>query len=104
MAHVHICVLLSSSFAFADGQSPAPDSVQDPGITRNMEPVSAGKRLLGIVPNYRTSPRPWIHYADNRTDRAAVCKLAVQIGIDTAANVLKESWLDWKRRLHRHRK
>ena len=56
MAHVHICVLLSSSFAFADGQSPAPDSVQDPGITRNMEPVSAGKRLLGIVPNYRTSP------------------------------------------------
>jgi hypothetical protein len=44
------------------------------------------------------------YYADNRTAGDAAGKLGVQIGIDTAANVLKEFWPDLERKLHRRRK
>jgi hypothetical protein len=227
------CVLLSLSAFFAYGQDTPPDRPEDPGSARNMATASESKRLLGIIPNYRSSPslrdyQPlspaqkfniasedafdrgtvvlaamfgaegqvtnanrsfgqggagfgryfgaaygdlvigdymteavfptllhqdpryfrrgsgstwsrlgyavgqsfWTHrdsggmqfnyseivgnsaavaistayYADNRTARDAAGKLGVQIGIDTAANVLKEFWPDLQRKLHRHRK
>jgi hypothetical protein len=41
------------------------------------------------------------YYADNRTARDAVPKLGVQIGVDMAANVLKEFWPDLHRKLQR---
>jgi hypothetical protein len=230
---VHVCVLLSLLVAFANGQSPTPDTLKDPGSTGTVAPTSESRRLLGIVPNYRTSPslqnyKPltprekltvasqdafdrgtfilagmfgaegqftnanrsfgqgaagfgryfgaaygdlfigdymteavfptllhqdpryfrrgagsgwsrlryavgqtfWTHrdsgrmqfnyseivgnsaavaisnayYADNRTVHDAARKVGVQIGIDTAANVLKEFWPDLERKLHRHKK
>jgi hypothetical protein len=43
------------------------------------------------------------YYADNRTARDAGDKLAVQIGVDMAANILKEFWPDLQRKFrHRH--
>lgn len=230
---VRACILLSFLGALADGQSSAPDPHQDPGSTTNVAPAFESKRLLGIIPNYRTSPslqnyEPltpreklklasqdafdrgtfvlaavvggegqltnanrsfgqgaagfgkyfgaaygdlligdymteavfpillhqdpryfrrgtgsgwsrlryavgqtfWTHrdsggmqfnyseivgnsaavaisnayYADNRTASDAAGKLGVQLGIDTASNVLKEFWPDLERKLHRHRK
>jgi hypothetical protein len=41
------------------------------------------------------------YYVDNRTARDAVPKLGVQIGVDMAANVLKEFWPDLHRKLQR---
>ncbi len=42
------------------------------------------------------------YYADNRTAGDGITKLTVQLGVDTAANILKEFWPDlerkWKRR------
>lgn len=35
-----------------------------------------------------------IYYKDNRTAHDAVSSLAVQLGVDMATNVLKESWPD----------
>jgi hypothetical protein len=43
------------------------------------------------------------YYADNRTARNAAGKLGFQVGIDTAANILKEFWPDLQRAVH-HRK
>lgn len=42
------------------------------------------------------------YYSDNRTASNAVSKLGVQIGVDMAANVLKEFWPDVRRKMHRH--
>ena len=45
------------------------------------------------------------YYADNRTAHDAATKLVVQVGVDTAANVLKEFYPDLERifrRKHRH--
>jgi hypothetical protein len=39
-----------------------------------------------------------IYYKDNRTAHDAVSSLAVQVGVDTATNVLKEFWPDFDRR------
>jgi hypothetical protein len=44
------------------------------------------------------------YYADNRTAGDAASKLGLQIGIDTAANVLKEFWPDLERKFHRRMK
>jgi hypothetical protein len=41
------------------------------------------------------------YYADNRTAADAVSKLGTQLGVDMAANVLKEFWPDFERKLHR---
>ena len=41
------------------------------------------------------------YYPDNRTASDAVGKLAVQIGVDTASNILKEFWPDFERRFSR---
>ena len=38
------------------------------------------------------------YYADNRTARDAVSKLGMQIGVDMAANILKEFWPDLERK------
>jgi hypothetical protein len=38
------------------------------------------------------------YYADNRTARDAAAKLGVQIGVDMAANILKEFWPDLQRK------
>jgi hypothetical protein len=44
------------------------------------------------------------YYTDNRTAHDAVSKLGMQIGVDMAANLLKEFWPDLQRKvLHRHR-
>ena len=43
------------------------------------------------------------YYADNRTASNAVSKLGMQIGVDMAANVLKEFWPDLMRNFSRHR-
>jgi len=43
------------------------------------------------------------YYADNRTASNAVSKLGVQIGVDMAANILKEFWPDLQRKLRRKR-
>jgi len=65
------------------------------------------------APDGRAAPRPGsirhplnpnAYYADNRTARDAATKFGVQVGIDTAANVLKEFWPDLERKLHRNRK
>jgi hypothetical protein len=41
------------------------------------------------------------YYADNRTASDAVSSLGVQLGVDMAANVLKEFWPDLERKLKR---
>jgi len=41
------------------------------------------------------------YYADNRTAGDAVSKLGAQLGVDMAANVLKEFWPDLQRKLRR---
>jgi hypothetical protein len=43
------------------------------------------------------------YYSDNRTAHDAVAKLGMQIGVDTASNILKEFWPDIERKLHRKR-
>jgi hypothetical protein len=55
---VSACLLLSLSSLVADGQDSPSDTAQDPGSTKNVAPALESKRLLGIVPNYRTSPEP----------------------------------------------
>ena len=37
------------------------------------------------------------YYTDNRSAHDAVSKLGVQIGVDMAANILKEFWPDLRR-------
>ena len=41
------------------------------------------------------------YYADNRTAREATGKLGLQIGVDMAANILKEFWPDLQRKFRR---
>lgn len=41
------------------------------------------------------------YYSDNRTARDAVSKLGMQVGVDMAANVLKEFWPDLERKFRR---
>ena len=41
------------------------------------------------------------YYADNRTARDAVSKLGLQIGVDTASNILKEFWPEIQRKFQR---
>ena len=41
------------------------------------------------------------YYADNRTASSAVSSLGVQLGVDMAANVLKEFWPDLERKFSR---
>ena len=41
------------------------------------------------------------YYPDNRTAANAVSKLCVQLGVDMAANILKEFWPDIDRKLSR---
>jgi hypothetical protein len=41
------------------------------------------------------------YYVDNRTAGDAVSKLGMQLGVDMAANILKEFWPDLERRLRR---
>lgn len=41
------------------------------------------------------------YYADNRTASEAVSKLGVQLGVDMAANILKEFWPDLERKFSR---
>jgi hypothetical protein len=44
------------------------------------------------------------YYPGNRTATAAVSKLGSQLGIDMAANILKEFWPDLNRKFGKHRK
>lgn len=45
------------------------------------------------------------YYADNRTAAEGVSKLSMQLGVDMAANILKEFWPDLERRFKRkHRR
>jgi hypothetical protein len=44
------------------------------------------------------------YYADNRTARDAASKLGMQLGVDTAANILKEFWPEIERKLRRKRR
>jgi hypothetical protein len=41
------------------------------------------------------------YYADNRNASDAVSKFGMQIGVDMAANVLKEFWPDLERKFRR---
>ena len=41
------------------------------------------------------------YYVDNRTVAAATSKLGMQLGVDTAANILKEFWPDLERKFGR---
>jgi hypothetical protein len=41
------------------------------------------------------------YYANNRTARDAVSKLGMQLGVDMAANILKEFWPDFERKFSR---
>jgi hypothetical protein len=43
------------------------------------------------------------YYADNRTAHEATTKLAVQVGVDAAGNVLKEFFPDFERIFRKHR-
>jgi hypothetical protein len=43
------------------------------------------------------------YYPDNRTASDAVSKLGVQLGVDMAANILKEFWPDFTRKFTRHK-
>jgi len=42
-----------------------------------------------------------IYYKDNRTAHDAVSSLALQVGVDTATNIMKEFWPDFDRRFRR---
>lgn len=42
------------------------------------------------------------YYADNRTARDGVSKLGMQLGVDMAANILKEFWPDLQRKFRRN--
>jgi hypothetical protein len=115
--------LLVYSGSVARAQSSSPDA---PATT----PES--KRLLGIVPNYRASPSlqnyqplsPGDKFkiaSEDAFDRGTVIlagifgaeaqatnanranKLGVQIGVDMAANILKEFWPDLQRKFRRRR-
>ena len=44
------------------------------------------------------------YYPDNRTAGEAVSKLAIQVSVDTASNILKEFWPDFERRFTRKRR
>jgi len=44
------------------------------------------------------------YYPDNQTATNAVSKLGVQLGVDMAANILKEFWPDINRKLSRKRR
>jgi hypothetical protein len=44
------------------------------------------------------------YYADNRTAGDAISKLGTQVGVDMAANVLKEFWPDVQRKFQRKRR
>ena len=54
-----------------------------------------------IVGNSVASAISMSYYADNRTASDGISKLGVQIGIDMAANVLKEFWPDLERTFRR---
>jgi hypothetical protein len=41
------------------------------------------------------------YYADNRTASDAVSRLGTQLGVDMAANILKEFWPDLERKIRR---
>jgi hypothetical protein len=41
------------------------------------------------------------YYSDNRTASEAVSSLGVQLGVDMAANILKEFWPDLERKFRR---
>jgi hypothetical protein len=41
------------------------------------------------------------YYSDNRTASDAASKLGIQLGVDMAANILKEFWPDFERKLSR---
>ena len=41
------------------------------------------------------------YYRDNRTARDAVSKFGMQIGVDMAANILKEFWPEIRRKFSR---
>lgn len=41
------------------------------------------------------------YYADNRTASSAASKLGMQLGVDAAANILKEFWPDFERKFGR---
>jgi hypothetical protein len=57
-----------------------------------------------IVGNSVASAVSTAYYTDNRTAGSAASKLGMQIGVDMAANVLKEFWPDIERKLrHKHR-
>jgi hypothetical protein len=43
------------------------------------------------------------YYADNRDAKDAGVKLATQLGVDAASNVLKEFWPEIEHKLHRHK-
>ena len=43
------------------------------------------------------------YYPDHRTASNAVSRLSIQLGLDTAGNVLKEFWPDFSRKLNRKR-
>lgn len=43
------------------------------------------------------------YYQDNRDAKDAGIKLVEQLGVDAAANVLKEFWPDIQRKMHHHR-
>jgi hypothetical protein len=44
------------------------------------------------------------YYEDSRTASDAIVKLSTQLGVDLAANVLKEFWPDLNRKFRRHDK
>ena len=54
-----------------------------------------------IVGNSVASAISTTYYTDNRTAGSAGSKLGMQIGVDMAANVLKEFWPDIERKFHR---
>jgi len=55
-----------------------------------------------VIGNSTAVAISYAYYADNRNATDAVSKLGMQIGVDMAANVLKEFWPDLERKFKRH--
>jgi hypothetical protein len=85
---------LYSSVSLGQQPSPTPNPAQpeDKRIFFNFSEIIGNSTAVAISTAY---------YPDNRTASNAVSKLGVQLGVDLAANILKEFWPDINRKFSR---
>jgi hypothetical protein len=111
MFQLPVLLLLSIGLA---GQAPPsaplsnlPDAPAPKPLRSDVD-TPADKRVLGVLPNYRTANSAaaaisQAYHFDDRYAGSASETLVEQCAVDTAAQVLKEFWLDIKRKLFNKR-